>query len=236
MTEVVTRFAWCAALCLITATPAVADMSACQSAVGTNVKERIADLTTCIVKGRNGASENSFLYMLRGASHSEVGEEDAALKDYSTAIELHPEENLAHIFRGEIFADRGEWSSAQADFDSAAVHATPSTLSASLVRKAWLFATWSDSTMRDGPRAITLARKAIKARDNPYGHDVLAAAYAEAGQFDNAAREEGVAISRLSGRSKDEALPGYRERLALYQANMPYHTRRPFPHGPRVEL
>lgn len=231
------QFAWCAALCLLSTTPAMADMSACQSAVGTSVNERISDLTTCILKGRNGASANGFLYTLRGASYAELGQTDKAIIDYTTAIGLNPDFSITFALRGAIFANRGDFSSAQADFDSAIAHATGGeNVAASLSMKAWLLATWVDPAMRDGPRAVALTLKAIKRRDLANFHDVLAAAYAETGQFDKAIGEESAAISRVRGKDREIELPGYKERLALYLANMPYHTKLPFPLPPHVDL
>ena len=237
MKRLMTQAAWYAALGLLIATPARADFSACQSAVGTSVKVRIADLTTCILKGRNGASANGFLYVLRGASYGELGDVDDAFRDYSTAIVLIPKADFSYVFRGEIFANRGEWSNAQADFDTAIKYTTGgSNVPVSLAHKAWLFATWRNPEMRDGARAVTLALKAIKLRDNASNHDVLAAAYAEAGQFDSAMREESAAIGQVRGTTKDRELPGYKARLALYQKNTAYHTELPFPLISRVEL
>ncbi len=231
------RAAWCAALGLLAATPAVAEVSACQSAVGTNVQERIAELTVCIFRGKNGASMNSYLYTLRGLSYAELGEVDKAFSDYNTAVGLNPDMNAAFDFRGEIFANRGDWSSAQADFSSAIAHTRAGVnVSASLAHEAWLFATWPDASKRDGAKALALALKAIKLEKNVDNHDVLAAAYAEAGQFDNAMLEESAAISRARGKDYERQLPGYKARLALYQANMPFHTQTPFPFGPRLEL
>ena len=233
-----TRIAWWAALSLLTTTPAMADMSACQSAVGTSVRERIADLTTCISKGKNGVSTNSYLYVLRGISYGELGDADKAFKDYSTAIELTPDLDAAFDFRGEIFANRGDWASAQADFDNAIKYTTAgSNVWVSLAFKAWLFATWTDPKMRDGARAVTLALRAVKLRDDALPHDVLAAAYAEVGQFDDAMHQESAAISRVRGKTdKRELLPGYKARLALYEAGMAYHTQRPFPLPQHLEL
>ena len=234
---VMTQIAWCAALSVLTATPAIAEVSACQSAVGTSVKERIADLTTCIFRGKNGVSMNSYIYVMRGISYAELGDMDKAFNDYSTAIELTPDQDAAFDLRGEIFANRGDWSRAQADFDSAIAHtAAGVNTSVSLAYKAWLFATWPDTAMRDGARAMTLALRAIKLRDGALTHDVLAAAYAEAGQFDNAVREESAAISRARGKAGERELPGYKARLVLYEAGMPYHTNTPFPLPPRLEL
>ena len=237
-----TRSAWWAALCLLAAAPAAAapggpEVSACQSAVGTTVQERIADLTTCIRRGHNGASFNGYLYVLRGASYAEAGDMDNALKDYGSAIELTPDDDVAFDLRGRLLANRGDWSGAQAEFEKAIKRmASRRNSAAFLADQAWLFATWPDSAMRDGRKAVTLALKATKLHDSLYGHDALAAAYAETGQFENAVREEAAAISGLRGASEDIVLAGYKARLALYQAKMAYHTKLPFPIAPRVDL
>ena len=189
------------------------------------------------MKGSNGAGMTGFLFLLRGASYAELGDADKALNDYSAAIKLEPDIDIAYDLRGEVFANRGDWSSAQADFDASIAHSgSRGSLAAAVAEKAWLFATWPDPAMRDGPNAVALALRAIKLRNNALNHDVLAAAYAETGRFDDAAREEADAISRVHGKTDDRELPGFKERLALYGAKMPFHTRLPFPLSPRVDL
>ncbi len=231
------RTAGYAALCLLAGKPAAAEVSACQSAVGVSMQEQIADLTTCIRRGHNGASFNGYLYVLRGASYAEAGDIDNALKDYGSAIELTQDIDVAFDLRGRLLANRGDWSGAQAEFERAIkVMRSRQNLAVFLADQAWLFATWPDSQMRDGPRALTLALKATKLHPGPDGHDALAAAYAETGQFESAVREEASAINGLRGASDDIVLAGYKTRLALYQANTAYHTKMPFPIAPRVDL
>jgi cytochrome c-type biogenesis protein CcmH/NrfG len=55
------------------------------------------------------------------------------------------------------------------------------------VELAWLLATHPDDRLRDGRRAISLARRAITLGSaHPALYETLAAAYAEAGDFDEA--------------------------------------------------
>jgi tetratricopeptide (TPR) repeat protein len=53
---------------------------------------------------------------------------------------------------------------------------------------AWVFATAPDASLRDGTRAVELAKRALKLAGgvNPILYRTLAAAYAEAGRFDDA--------------------------------------------------
>ena len=87
---------------------------------------------------------------------------------------------------------------------------------------AWIFATCSDDQERDGERAVRNATIAADKTDREDGYylDTLAAAYAEAGKFDEAVKWEKKAIELV--RRDDEFLTGSRARLALYRDKKPY--------------
>jgi hypothetical protein len=88
---------------------------------------------------------------------------------------------------------------------------------------AWTLATNPDPKMRDGPRAVDLAKKAVTmtSRKDPGILDTLAAAYAELGQFTNAVRCEQEAIVLLKN---DPAKNDCASRLKLYESNSPYRA------------
>jgi cytochrome c-type biogenesis protein CcmH/NrfG len=69
---------------------------------------------------------------------------------------------------------------------------------------AWILATSSDTALRDGEEAVRLAEQASKGTDgNNLGIlDTLAAAYAEAGRFDEAVEtaEKAVDLARSQGK------------------------------------
>jgi tetratricopeptide (TPR) repeat protein len=85
---------------------------------------------------------------------------------------------------------------------------------------AWIYATASDAQIRNGTNAVTLAAEAAKFSNEKDATilDVLAAAYAEQGNFALAQKWEGKAI--LSGDSED--IPYYQRRLQSYQMNKPW--------------
>jgi hypothetical protein len=85
---------------------------------------------------------------------------------------------------------------------------------------AWIYATAADAQIRNGGTAVTLATEAAKLSHEKDATilDVLAAAYAEQGNFSLAQQWEGKAI--LSGDSQD--IPYYQRRLQSYQANKPW--------------
>jgi tetratricopeptide (TPR) repeat protein len=88
---------------------------------------------------------------------------------------------------------------------------------------AWLYATAEDSGIRDGARAVSLATQAAKLSREQDATilDVLAAAYAEAGDFSAAQRWEEKAI--LIGDPAD--IPFYQQRLQGYQLGRPWRER-----------
>jgi serine/threonine-protein kinase len=86
---------------------------------------------------------------------------------------------------------------------------------------AWLLATCTDPGVRDGARAVRFAEEAVAAtgRRDPRILDTLAAAHAEAGQFDTGAAVEKEAMALLQ---TDEERNEYGARLKLYEAGTPY--------------
>jgi eukaryotic-like serine/threonine-protein kinase len=91
---------------------------------------------------------------------------------------------------------------------------------------AWFLATSEEPEIRDGPRAVQLAERAVAAtsRTNSMILDTLAAAYAESGQFQKAVsvQKEAMALLKSETGKADCA-----SRLQLYSANKPYHRPGP---------
>jgi cytochrome c-type biogenesis protein CcmH/NrfG len=85
---------------------------------------------------------------------------------------------------------------------------------------AWIYATAEDNGTRDGSRAVSLATEAAKLSREQDATilDVLAASYAEAGDFSAAQRWEEKAI--LIGDPTD--IPFYQQRLQSYQVGRPW--------------
>jgi len=90
--------------------------------------------------------------------------------------------------------------------------------------KAWILATCPDEKLRDADQAVTLAEKACKLTQHKQHEllDTLAAAYAEAGRFDEAVKTETKAI-KLATAARNQQVEEYKRRLELYKAKKPYH-------------
>jgi len=93
-----------------------------------------------------------------------------------------------------------------------------------MVGLALLRATCPVAELRDGTKAVELATKACELtnwKDSDYV-DALAAAYAEAGDFDSAVKWQKEAINLLPEHASAEARRDYESRLKLYQSSKPY--------------
>ncbi len=92
---------------------------------------------------------------------------------------------------------------------------------AALNEFAWAWATSYRPAARNGPAAVQLAESAVALtqRKDPNMLDTLAAAYAEAGQFEKAVRAESDAISLLK---PGESPSDFQSRMALFAQGRPY--------------
>jgi tetratricopeptide (TPR) repeat protein len=157
----------------------------------------------------------------RGIAWRTKGEYDKAIQDYGDAIRLDASYAPAFNNRGNAWRAKKEYAKAVQDYGEA-IRLEPKDASA-LNNQAWLLATCPDEKYRDGKNAVELARRACELtawKDLNY-FDTLAAACAEAGQFEEAVRwQEKVLAEPAFVRGSGEAA---RRRLELYQNKKPYH-------------
>ena len=123
---------------------------------------------------------------------------DKAIANLSVAHRLDPQNAAALMNRGWAWHEKGEFGNALVDFEEAAQVApsNPDAYKAS----AWLMATCSDAKYRNGARAVELAVRACELGgwQRADSLQVLAAAYAETGDFDSAIRYQQKAIEQNS--------------------------------------
>jgi len=168
----------------------------------------------------------SLAYYNRATAHLYRGDLDAAEADFSDAVTRQPRRvhAEAHARRGVIRMYKGRCGEALTDFDTALK--INRKIAWAYSAKAWLLASCADDQIRNGTEALKLAQKAVSLKDHWKGHDALAAAYAELGQFDDSVREQNVALTMLA--AQDEAgpwLPHVAARLALYEKRQPYREQ-----------
>jgi tetratricopeptide (TPR) repeat protein len=143
---------------------------------------------------------------------------DRAISDYTEAIRLDPKCVLAIANRGLAWQDKADYYKALVDYNRA-VKVDPS-YARGYTARAWLYATCPDKKFRDGKLAVESARRACdltgwKEADKLA---VLAAAYAEAGDFEKAVTWQEKAIVRFIDPEDRKKGLG---RLALYKDHKP---------------
>ena len=96
---------------------------------------------------------------------------------------------------------------------------------------AWLLATGPSEKHRNGSQALEHAKRACEL--SKFKHfrmlDVLAAAYAQDGQFHLAVETEKQAIALIPGGSNGKDRGEFEERLRLYEIKRPYRVNRSDP-------
>ena len=143
-------------------------------------------------------------------------------KEYlERAVESDPRYAKAHFNLALIEAKEGRARQA-ADHYEKCLAVSPDDPMA-LGNLAWLYATSPDDSLRNGQRALELARKLEKVAVNPGARmfDILAAAYAETGKFDEAVRMAERAVSLT--RDDDPSVETRRSLVDLYRSGKPYH-------------
>jgi tetratricopeptide (TPR) repeat protein len=180
-------------------------------------EKAIADYATALWLNPNQAEA----YHNRAVEYLRKGEIDAAIHDLNSAIELKPDLCESYLKRAAAYARKGDVARQLADLEIAAKTETHCQQTA-LNSLAWLRATSRDAAVRDGRRAIELATQACERGQwsNPSHIDTLAAAYAEAGDFESAIKFDQMAIAHL--RSDSDSREGYEKRLNLFQSRQPY--------------
>lgn len=162
-------------------------------------------------------------YINRGNAFAAVGDYEKAIADYEEALRLDPGVALhVHGNLAKAWEQRGEYARALAEHERA-VRAAPDVWF-SHHALAWLLATCPEQPLRDGPRAVSEATRACELAEwkVPDCLDALAAAYAEAGDFDSAVRWQTKALELTTAGAPTR--PAMQLRLADYQARRPFHT------------
>lgn len=163
-------------------------------------------------------------YVGRGNAWIGKDEYDKAIADFDHALQLNPKNAIAHACRGYAWGRKGQYNKATADFDQA-LRLDPKD-AYTYSNLASIQATCPDAKYRDGQKAVLNAKKAyeLDGRKNWAFIDILAAAYAERGDFAKAVEWETKA-TEMAQKNKSVAasdLADARSRLELYKAKKPY--------------
>jgi len=143
----------------------------------------------------------------------------AAENEYDELLVLNPDDFAAHASLAGVLAARGRTDEAVLQLNDA-LRLNPDSVEA-LNNLAWALATSSRSELRDGARAVQLAQHASELThyQKTIYVGTLAAAYAEAGRFDDAIATAEKACELAGKTGETGLLQKNRELLELYRAH-----------------
>src|SRR5215211_2658698 len=159
-------------------------------------------------------------YFNLGSVLFQQGRIDQAIAQWQQALAIRPTDAEAHRSVASALRKEGKLKEAIGEYEQA-LNVVPEDTVA-LNNLAWILATSSDSSMRDGAQAVTLAVKAVQASGGRNANFIrtLAAARAEAGQFAEAVATAEAAKALASTQSKPELASRLEEEITLYRARM----------------
>lgn len=160
------------------------------------------------------------VYVYLGIANLQQREFDVAERNFAAAVRIEPALSDAHEGLAKALVAQGKFAEGIARYRDA-VRLNPASLTTQL-ELAWYLSTCPDPECRSGDEAVKIAN-AAQAQGPPSAHglDVLAAAYAEAGEFPQAVKSIQSAIEQ-GAEGQAELLAARRRRLALYQQRLPY--------------
>lgn len=142
-------------------------------------------------------------YLRRAEAEHALNARDASTADYSKAIELHPGEAFLYLRRGRHYNTVRECAKEVEDFDTAIKLAPTSArqdynFAAEVTSlKAGVYFACADTAFRDYARGLALAKQAADADPSRATLvTILAAAYAQNGDYANAVRTQRRALAR----------------------------------------
>jgi len=166
-------------------------------------------------------------YYNRGTVLFKKGRTDEAVADWTKALEMAPNDADAHTSLGNALLQKGLLWEAIAHYETALALALEDPHSRNNL--AWVLATASDSSIRDGARAVGFAQEAVQLSGGrePLFLRTLAAAYAESGRFSEAiaVAQQAAAIAKMQ--AKPEMVKRINGDLVLFRGNLPLRENSP---------
>jgi tetratricopeptide (TPR) repeat protein len=163
-------------------------------------------------------------HMYLGSALCAQNKLEEGISQLEQALALNPRLSEAHGFLAEAYVSQGRYAKAAASFEQA-LAGLPD-LPPLLHRAAWFYATTPDALVRNGTKAVELAERAVRLTSgrNWMMLDVLGVAYAEQGNFAEAASAVRRALDIAQSGPGAGAVPELQRHLALFEAGHPLRS------------
>lgn len=160
---------------------------------------------------------NAEAFYVRGAAYRHLGDYERAHADATSALRIAPTNPRYLLLRGHANHGRKQYELALADWTRASQIDAKNVLAH--YWSAWLWATCPDAKYRDGKRAVEAATRVCALTDwkEPSYFALLAAAHAEAGNFELAVQWQKKHIAAMDKSATAEDREKAQRQLVLYQ-------------------
>ena len=162
-------------------------------------------------------------YLNLGSALFKQGQMDEAIAQWQQAHATESQDARFHTALADALLSARLQKDAITEYEYAAQISADDPLP--LNNLAWLLATSSDASIRDGNRATELAKEAVRLSGgkDPNYLRTLAAACAEAGLFAEAQETAGQALREAELRGNSRLGNALRDEIALYELSLPFH-------------
>ncbi|MFZ1218103.1 MAG: tetratricopeptide repeat protein [Chthoniobacterales bacterium] len=173
-----------------------------------------------------------FVHSLLGVAFLEIGRVDDSLTHLKTAIEINPNDGDAHYNLGNTFLQMGRAEKAIAEYSRALEINTDDIEARNNL--AWVLATCPDALLRNAVKAVAIAERAdsLTRSQSPVIGATLAAAYAEAGRFDDAIKTAQHALQLALNEGQNARADAIRSQIQFYQSGLAFRDNRYTPVTP----
>jgi tetratricopeptide (TPR) repeat protein len=156
-----------------------------------------------------------------GTALFQKGDLDGAIAEWRTTLSIHPYDAGAHTSLGNALVQKGLLGEA-ADHYEKALQSEPDSI-LPLNNLAWVMSTGPDDSLRNNEIAVQLATKVnqLSKESNPVFIRTLAAAYAQAGQFEKAIETARRASEQANAQGAHDLAFEIRGDIDLYQRRAP---------------
>ena len=152
------------------------------------------------------------------------GDLDNAIMEYRATLSLSPNDPGANTSLANILVQKGRLREAASHYEIAL--ASQPDFSSALNNLIWLLSASEDDSLRNGARALELAKKLNRAsKNNPFFLRTLAVAYAEAGQFDLAVETGERAAEEANAQSQHALAVRIQGETDLYRRHQPLRDK-----------